>query len=225
VSRWERVATLRGHASEVWAIRFSPDGTRLASGSMGGDVHLWDWPSGDCLQTFRGHGSYVRAVSFSPDGALLASSSYDSTIRLWDLAQPAEQASPVVTLPGPGEAAQLYVAFSPDGSLLASAGADGTVCVWEVGEALAGRPPLYVLAGHTGKAHCVSLRHDGRLLASSGDDGTIRLWDVSDVRWGVACVQVLQIELPYARLDIAGVTGLTPAQIAALRALGAVENG
>ena len=221
---WQRVATLRGHTAEVWAVSFSPDGRLLASGSMDNDVRLWDWKGGECVRLWQGHTSYVRVVSFSPDGTLLASSGYDSTVRLWDVAPGAGAAHERAILPGPGSAAQLCVAFSPDGKLLASAAVDGTVCLWEVSSALCGSPPCHVLEGHTAMVFSLAFRFDGQILASGSDDGTIRLWDVGDAgddRRRVACVQVLQIERPYERMNIAGVTGLTQAQAGSLMTLGA----
>ena len=38
----ELVRTLSGHTNRVWSVAFSPDGTRLASGSSGGTINIWD---------------------------------------------------------------------------------------------------------------------------------------------------------------------------------------
>jgi hypothetical protein len=58
------------------------------------------------------------------------------------------------------------------------------------------------------------------MLASAGDDGTIKLWDMRSGE----CRQILHPDRPYERLNITGATGLTEAQKAALKALGAVEE-
>jgi WD40 repeat protein len=58
------------------------------------------------------------------------------------------------------------------------------------------------------------------LLVSGGQDETIRLWDAQNGAWQ----QTLRSERPYERMNITGVTGLTEAQKAALRALGAIER-
>ena len=83
-SRLELVGTLQGHSSGVNSVSFSPDGTKVASGSDDETVKLWDVTSGECLQTLEGHSSDVNSVSFSPDGTKVASGSFDKTIKTWE---------------------------------------------------------------------------------------------------------------------------------------------
>ena len=63
-------------------------------------------------------------------------------------------------------------------------------------------------------------RGEMSLLASASQDETIRLWDVHS---GV-CLQTLRTPGPYAGMNIKSVTGISEAQKAALKALGAVEG-
>jgi len=79
---------------------------------------------------------------------------------------------------------------------------------------------LATLPGDTGGVWSVALSADGRLLASGGEDGTIRQCDVSSG----ACLRILRTDRRYERADIAGLTGVTAAQRAALVALGAVDH-
>ena len=58
------------------SVSFSPDGTKVASGSRDKTVKLWDVTSGECLQTLEGHSDDVMSVSFSPDGTKVASGSW-----------------------------------------------------------------------------------------------------------------------------------------------------
>jgi len=57
-------------------------------------------------------------------------------------------------------------------------------------------------------------------VASSSFDQTIRLWDVESGQ----CQRILRPPGPYAGMKITGVTGISEAQRAALKALGAVEE-
>jgi len=78
---------LQGHSDWVTSVAFSPDGTRIASGSLDSTIRLWDAASGTAVgEPLQGHSDWVTSVAFSPDGTRIASGSLDSTIRLWDAA-------------------------------------------------------------------------------------------------------------------------------------------
>jgi WD40 repeat protein len=109
------------------------------------------------------------------------------------------------------------MAFSPDGKMLASGSFDQTVCLWDVQSGQV----IRTLTGHGHRVRSVAFSPDGTQLASCGDDETIKFWDVQTGE----CLATLQPDRPYERMNITGVTGLTEAQKASLRALGAVEDG
>src|SRR5258706_357409 len=210
VSTGQCLATLQGHAIWSTSVSFSPDRSRFATGSHDGTVQLWEVSTGKCLQTLRGHTRWVGSVAFSPDGTLLASGSHDRTVRVWEVST--------------GKCLQILqghtgwvesVIFSPDGATLASGGHDGTVRVWEVSSGAC----LKTLHSHPGRIWAVVFSPDGRMVMSASEDRTILCWNV---RTGEGVNRVRN--RLYEGMNITGITGLTEAQKATLRAFGAVEE-
>ncbi|CAN5550042.1 hypothetical protein BH10CHL1_BH10CHL1_32870 [soil metagenome] len=61
---------------------------------------------------------------------------------------------------------------------------------------------------------------DDSAVLSCSFDGTIKFWNSQTGE----CVNTLRVEGPYAGMNITGMTGVTEAQKAALKVLGAVEG-
>ena len=78
------IKTLQGHKMSVVSVAFSPDGSKIASGSFDYTIKIWDVKTGKCLRTLTGHDYFVKSVCFSPDGKFLLSGSWDSTMKLWN---------------------------------------------------------------------------------------------------------------------------------------------
>ncbi len=59
--------TLKGHGGPVRSASFSPDGSRVVTGSHDQTAKIWDAKSGAVLLTLKGHTGSVFSASFSPD--------------------------------------------------------------------------------------------------------------------------------------------------------------
>ena len=203
--------TLARHDHWVCSVAFHPDGDLLASGSYDRTLKLWDLATGTCLRTLSGHTSGLWKIAFSPQGKLLASSSTDCTARLWD----AITGQCLQVLQGHRNWV-MSVAISPDGRYVASGSADRTIKLWDA----TGGKCLHTFSGHGNTVWSVAFSPDGKYLASGSDDKTIKMWVVKTGD----CVRTLKTRDPYEGMDITGIVGLTEAEIATLKELGAVEH-
>ena len=104
-------------------MAFSPDGTRVATGSDDGSARVFDAATGAEISRLD-HGDSVTAVAFSPDGTRVATGSGDHSARVFDAATGAE----ISRLDHGGLVRA--VAFSPDGTRVATGSADGSARVW-----------------------------------------------------------------------------------------------
>jgi WD40 repeat protein/transcriptional regulator with XRE-family HTH domain len=243
---------LHGHKHRVRSVAFSPDNSKIASASDDQTVRVWEVETGMCLTTVHAHTSRVYSVAWSRDGNFLASSSEDETICLWDartfelLKVFSEHKGRVYSVRFSPDSAFLLsggddlivrlcevstgtclhemrghsrricsVAYSPDGQMLASASDDRTARLWSAttGEL------LHTISGHSGRVSSVSF-FDNMLLSTGSYDGTIKLWNPQTGQQ----VKILRSERPYERVNITDVRGLTAAQKAMLKILGAEEE-
>jgi WD40 repeat protein len=167
------VSTLDGQADLVRAIRFSPDGKRLAvaGGPSGrfGEIRIWDVASAKprLLSTIHGHSDTILAIAFSPDGSTIASASYDKLVKLWDVSTTKQ----IKSLKEHSDAVYA-VAFMPDGKRLVSAAGDRTVKVWDV----AAGTRLMTMNDALDALYTVAVNPSGTQIAAAGADRMIRTW-------------------------------------------------
>lgn len=160
---------LKGHASPVIAVDFSPDGSTIASSSFDRTIRLWNSITGKKKLRIE---VQATLLAFSYDGTMLASESPDNTLHLFNTST-GEQ---LRILEGNGSlvprldrlsflASDGYVACSRDGTVLVwdtQTGKRSSELQWQVEEVTA-----------------TVLSSDGQLLATVSNNGTVELWNVT----------------------------------------------
>ncbi|EJD05239.1 WD40 repeat-like protein [Fomitiporia mediterranea MF3/22] len=167
---------LTGHKGWIRSVAFSPDSTRVASGSWDKTIRVWDAESGQLIAgPLEGHEDEVRSIAFSPDGARVVSGSDDTTIRIWNIES--GQVSPGLLKGHTGPVRSVKV--STDGRRVVSGSEDKTIIVWDIA---CGQPVSDRFEGHTDIVNSVDFSPDGKRIASGSDDKTIRIWDTEKGR-------------------------------------------
>ena len=204
----------RAHRTWFRRVAWSPDGTRLIGGGDDGSVYVWDASAGTLQQQLAGHQGAVMSVVWSPDGRRLASvggGRGGGELFVWD----AHSGERLTALLGLVEGVST-VAWHPVGDRLISGGRDGRLRWWEIPSWQCVR----VREAHQGMVQALKVSPDESLLASCGDDGAIHIWDLESGEPR----RTLRRDRPYERLTITGIRGISVAQKASLRALGAFEE-
>lgn len=145
------------------AVRFSPDGSRIAAGGADNAIRIYDVKSGKRELLIEQHADWVTDVAFSPDGSQLASASRDKSARIFDAKTGAMHAAFLLH-----EEPVFGVAWDVAGKNVFSAGRDRRVREWNVSDS----KPIGDITGFPAEPFHVETL-DGMLFCSCAD-GVVR---------------------------------------------------
>ncbi|MFI9781174.1 toll/interleukin-1 receptor domain-containing protein [Streptomyces sp. NPDC051956] len=168
------------------AAAWSPDGTRVVSGTYDSKVRIWDArtgkrtrrqpqdatansgtpPTGKAQENRQG----VLSVAWSHDSRHAAAVLPDGSLHLSDAAS----GEPWGAAPQASRHLARSMAWSPDGTRIAVGGVDGTIRLWD---GKAGTPLPTVLKSGDTSVEALAWSPDSTRLASGDGAGTIRLWE------------------------------------------------
>jgi WD40 repeat protein len=155
--------------SELYALAFTPDGTRLIAAGQGQEIRAWDTIAWTATDRYSGTDLPPPVLSASASRTVTATAHWKGRIWLFDT----ESGMLLRILPG-HESKDACVAVSPDGSSVVSGGGDKTIRMWDSKTGA----ERYALE-REGAVRAVAFGPDGSNFASAGDGKTIRLYETS----------------------------------------------
>jgi WD40 repeat protein len=178
-----------GGSDFFWCPRmvFSARGELLATGSLTGELRVWDTASGQRMQRVPSL-KHVTALAFGPFSRLLAIGLHDATVRWCDVET--GQLFPPKAHPGHSSKGVDQVLFSPDGARLVSVGRQGSLRAWDVES---GSEEEHL---RRDGVHCVAFGPSPAMLAGGGEDG-VHVWETDTGG------ELFRHDLPHAITELA----------------------
>lgn len=166
----------------VQSLKFSPNGTMLASGGFR-TVKLWQKPAGGKKLDLAALEGPARSIAVSSDGKFAALGEETGKVKVFDLAN----GQIVKTLAG-HSGPVTGVAFTADGSKLVTGSQDKTFRVFNLAD------QQQIASIETPAAvNAVALVAEGKQVATGGEDNVIRLWDLPASQPGEAAKPVKEL--------------------------------
>jgi WD40 repeat protein len=157
-----------GHSDTVFGVRFSPDGTKLATCAADKFVKVFELPSGKFLKAFEGHTHHVMDVGWRADGKVLASCGADNVIKVWDYDR-GEQTR-TINAHGKQITRMVFIGTSPN---VATCSGDASVKFFNVENG----GNVRNFSGSSDFLYAVGASPDGSVVAAGGEESVVRLYN------------------------------------------------
>jgi WD40 repeat protein/serine/threonine protein kinase len=167
-----RAATL-AHPAKVHRAAWSPNGSRIVTGSADGVARVWNAETGQPTGVEFRHPGGVTAVAVSRDGRHAASGGVDGNAQVWNLAT-GQPISPPIVL---GSTVKV-VLFTPGGKQLLTA-AGHTAQLWDTVTGKSACRPLT----HRQDLTDATLSDNGQMVGTASYDDTGGVWDADRDEW------------------------------------------
>ncbi len=170
VGSWKQKGEVKnGHSDTVYGICFSPDSTKIVSGSADRFVKVFEVPSGKFLLSFEGHTNHVLDVGWYSDGKLIASASADKTIKIWDM----DKKEQVRKIDNAHEKQITRLQFIGKSPIFATCAGDNTVKFFNVTNG----GPVLNFSGNKDFVYAIAVSNDKKILVTGGQEGIVRVYN------------------------------------------------
>ena len=153
-----QLANLTDHAGSVTIADFSPDGTRIVTGSEDGSIKLWSESDNFARPTWTAAGFVRGSVAFLDEGPPAAQEELQAQ-RLHD----------------DFEYNVGHLIFDAEGKHILATSGDRTILVFEVESKM----PVAKVKGHDSRIDKAAFSPNGTIALTVGRDGTARLWNTA----------------------------------------------
>jgi WD40 repeat protein/tRNA A-37 threonylcarbamoyl transferase component Bud32 len=145
-------------------MAWCPDSKRLALGSIGKLVQVWDVTKKSHAYSIEGD-ERISAMAWNPAGTLLVTGSGDNKLKAWQ-----GMTGQLAAVVGEHKAPVNFVGWTSDGRTLISSDNDERIYLWQ---ATGGD----VLVRADGPVSALAISDDGAQLAAGTANGPVRVWD------------------------------------------------
>jgi coatomer protein complex subunit alpha (xenin) len=160
-------------SNRVKGLSFHPVRPWILASLHNGQIQLWDYRMGTCLDKFEEHDGPVRGVDFHRSQPLIVSGGDDYKVKVWDY----KLRRCLFTLLGHLDYIRT-VQFHHEYPWIVSASDDQTVRIWN----WQSRNCISVLTGHNHYVMCAGFHPKDDLIVSASLDQTVRVWDTTGLR-------------------------------------------
>jgi cell division cycle 20-like protein 1 (cofactor of APC complex) len=162
-----------GHQQEVCGLKWSFDGSLLASGGNDNNLMVWSLHSNKPLMCNNDHIAAVKAIAWSPhQHNILASGggTADRTIRFWNT----NIFEPIYKVDTGSQVCNLVFSKSSNELVSTHGYSLNQINVWK----LPNMQKIATLTGHSFRVLYLSLSPDGQSIVTGAGDKTLKFWNV-----------------------------------------------
>lgn len=170
---------ITGHTGGIVDVNFSPDESKIVTGSYDCSIAVWDANTGAAVTgKMPGHSEFISTAAFIDNDSLL-SSAWDNEVCIWNISRRARTARWINNINHLERAPNISLALqtvSSDGLITASAWQNYVICTWKLSGSGSRKKRNY--EGCLQPVTAVAFSPDNRFITCGAEDGTVHVWSV-----------------------------------------------
>lgn len=164
---------LTGHQQEICGLKWSPDGSYIASGGNDNKVFIWSHKTQAEAARFTEHTAAVKALAWSPhQHNLLATGGgkSDKTIKFWNVGTLRK----IDSIDTGSQVCNMMFSVNSNELVSTHGYSMNEICVWNYPN----MQKQATLMGHTSRVLYMGMSPDGESIVTGAGDETLRFWNL-----------------------------------------------